>query len=169
MNAPISNPADCEVRGVIRFLQAENVRPSEIQIVTVDETWISHNTRTSTQQSMEWRHSQSPKKPRKFKQTASVRKLMATVFWDRQGVFLKKPRKFKQTASVRKLMATVFWDRQGVLLKKPRKFKQSASARKLMTTVFWDRQGVLLVEFMPRNTTINAETFCATLRRLRKA
>ena len=31
MNAPISNPVDCEVRGVIRFLQVENVRPSEIQ------------------------------------------------------------------------------------------------------------------------------------------
>ena len=31
MNALISNPADCEVRGVIRFLQAENVRPCEIQ------------------------------------------------------------------------------------------------------------------------------------------
>ena len=30
MNAPISNLADCEVRGVIRFLEAENVRPSEI-------------------------------------------------------------------------------------------------------------------------------------------
>jgi len=30
MNAPISNPADCEVRGVIRNLQAEKVRPSEI-------------------------------------------------------------------------------------------------------------------------------------------
>jgi len=30
MNAPISNPADCEAQGVIRFLQAENVRPSEI-------------------------------------------------------------------------------------------------------------------------------------------
>jgi len=30
MNAPISNPADCDVRGVIRFLQSENVRPSEI-------------------------------------------------------------------------------------------------------------------------------------------
>ena len=30
MDAPISNPADCEVRGLIRFLQAENVRPSEI-------------------------------------------------------------------------------------------------------------------------------------------
>ena len=30
MNALISNPADCEVQGVIRFLQAENVRPCEI-------------------------------------------------------------------------------------------------------------------------------------------
>jgi len=30
MNAPISNPADCDVRGVIRILQAENLRPSEI-------------------------------------------------------------------------------------------------------------------------------------------
>jgi len=30
MNVPISNPTDCDVRGVIRFLQAENVRPSEI-------------------------------------------------------------------------------------------------------------------------------------------
>ena len=30
MNAPISNPADCEVRGVIRFMQAENVSHSEI-------------------------------------------------------------------------------------------------------------------------------------------
>ena len=30
MNALISTPADCEVRGVIRFLQAENVRPGEI-------------------------------------------------------------------------------------------------------------------------------------------
>jgi len=32
MNAPISNPADCELRGAIRFLQAENVRPSEIHL-----------------------------------------------------------------------------------------------------------------------------------------
>ena len=29
MNALIPTPADCEVRGVIRFLQAENVRPCE--------------------------------------------------------------------------------------------------------------------------------------------
>ena len=30
MNALITTSADCEVRGVIRFLQAENVRPCEI-------------------------------------------------------------------------------------------------------------------------------------------
>ena len=30
MNAPISKPADCESRSVIRILQAEKVRPSEI-------------------------------------------------------------------------------------------------------------------------------------------
>jgi len=30
MNAPISNPADCEVRGVIRFLQAENVSKEQV-------------------------------------------------------------------------------------------------------------------------------------------
>ena len=30
MNAPMSKPADCDVRGVNRFLQAENVRPTEI-------------------------------------------------------------------------------------------------------------------------------------------
>ena len=30
MNAMIATPADCEVRGVFRFLQAENVRLCEI-------------------------------------------------------------------------------------------------------------------------------------------
>jgi histone-lysine N-methyltransferase SETMAR len=34
---------------------------------------------------------------------------------------------------------------------------------------FLNAQNVLLVEFMPRGTTINAETYCATLRRSRYA
>ena len=33
-----------------------------------------------------------------------------------------------------------------------------------MASVFWDHQGVLLVDFMPHNTTINADAHCATLR-----
>jgi histone-lysine N-methyltransferase SETMAR len=82
-------------------------------IVTGDETWVSHFTPESQRQSLEWHHPRSPSKPRKFKQTLSTRKIMATVFWDRKGV--------------------------------------------------------LLIEFMPQSITINAESYCATLRRLRYA
>jgi hypothetical protein len=49
-------------------------------IVTGDETWVSHFTPESKRQSLEWHHPQSPSKPRKFKQTFSTRKIMATVF-----------------------------------------------------------------------------------------
>jgi len=38
-----------------------------------------------------------------------------------------------------------------------------------MATVFWDRKGVLLVEFMPKGSTINSETYCETLKKLRGA
>ncbi|XP_067123351.1 histone-lysine N-methyltransferase SETMAR-like [Centruroides vittatus] len=81
-------------------------------IVTGDETYVSHMTPESKQQSMEWRHTSSPTKV-KAKQTISVRKIMATVFWDRKGI--------------------------------------------------------LLVDFMPRGTTINSDTYCVTLRKLRRA
>lgn len=57
------------------------------QIVTGDETWVAYVTPESKQQSMEWRHSDSPRKV-KFKQTISARKIMCTVFWDRKGVLL---------------------------------------------------------------------------------
>lgn len=57
-------------------------------IVTGDETWISYTNAESKQQSMQWRHSSSPK-PKKFKQSPySSRKMMATVFWDEKGVIL---------------------------------------------------------------------------------
>ncbi|KAL4092199.1 hypothetical protein QTP88_026740 [Uroleucon formosanum] len=57
-------------------------------IVTSDETWISYINPKSKQQSMQWRHSTSPK-PKKFKQTPyTSRKMMATVFWDEKGVLL---------------------------------------------------------------------------------
>jgi hypothetical protein len=49
-------------------------------IVTEDETWVSHFTPESKCQSLEWHHPRSPSKPRKFKQTLSTRKIMATVF-----------------------------------------------------------------------------------------
>jgi histone-lysine N-methyltransferase SETMAR len=38
-----------------------------------------------------------------------------------------------------------------------------------MTTVFWDRKGILLVDFMAHGTTINADRYCETLKKLRRA
>ncbi|GFW49431.1 mariner Mos1 transposase [Trichonephila clavipes] len=57
------------------------------RIITGDETWVSHITPESKQQSMKWRHTSSPVKI-KAKQTQSKRKVMATVFWDRCSVLL---------------------------------------------------------------------------------
>lgn len=98
----------------LTFLERYDVKGDEIlsQIVTGDETWVAYVTPESKQQSMEWRHSTSPKKV---------------------------------------------------------KFKQTISARKIMCTVFWDRKGVLLVEFLPRGDTINSTRYCETLKKLRRA
>ncbi|KAJ4446902.1 hypothetical protein ANN_13603 [Periplaneta americana] len=53
--------------------------------------------------------------------------------------------------------------------KKPRIFKQTLSTQKVMATVFWDHKGVLLLDFMPKGTTINANRYCETLRKLWRA
>jgi hypothetical protein len=42
------------------------------------------------EQSKEWMHTHSPKKPKTFKQIMSTRKLMETVLWDRKGVLMVK-------------------------------------------------------------------------------
>lgn len=57
------------------------------RIVTGDETWVHHVTPTSKQASMSWKHPSSPPR-KKFKTTPSAKKVMATVFWDHQGVLL---------------------------------------------------------------------------------
>ena len=57
------------------------------KIVTGDETWVSHVTPETKRQSSQWMHTNSPSKPKKFKQTFG-RKVMATVFWDHKGVLL---------------------------------------------------------------------------------
>lgn len=56
-------------------------------IVTGDETWVHYTTPETKEKSRQWRHSNSPK-PKKFKQTLSAGKVMASVFWDRKGVLL---------------------------------------------------------------------------------
>ncbi|GFW23747.1 histone-lysine N-methyltransferase SETMAR [Trichonephila clavipes] len=56
-------------------------------IVTGDETWVYHHAPESKQQSMQWRHSNSPK-AKKRKTSISAKKIMASVFWDRQDILL---------------------------------------------------------------------------------
>lgn len=57
------------------------------RLVTMDETWLHHYDPTSKQQAMEWRHSGSPR-PQKFRVQRSAGKVMASVFWDKDGVLL---------------------------------------------------------------------------------
>ncbi|GFU99843.1 histone-lysine N-methyltransferase SETMAR [Trichonephila clavipes] len=58
------------------------------RMVTGDETWVAHVNVETKQQSMAWGHTGSPTRLRKARQTLSVSKLMVTVFWDVQGIFL---------------------------------------------------------------------------------
>lgn len=48
----------------------------------------------------------------------------------------------------------------------PKKARTQPSAGKLMATIFWDLHGVLLIEYMPKGTTINAEVYGNTLKKL---
>jgi len=57
------------------------------RIVTGDETWLHHFDPETKRQSMEWHHVTSPR-TKKFKSVPSAGKIMATVFWDSEGVIL---------------------------------------------------------------------------------
>ena len=57
------------------------------RIITVDETWVYHFDPETKKQSMQWKRPGSPV-PRKFRVNRSAGKVMATVFWDAQGVIM---------------------------------------------------------------------------------
>ena len=56
-----------------------------LRLVTMDETWLYHHDPETKQQSMEWRHSGSPR-PKKFRVQKSARKFLASIFWDQDGI-----------------------------------------------------------------------------------
>jgi hypothetical protein len=99
----------------LTFLQQYHDEDDEFldKIVTGDETWVKFVNVETKEQSQQWMHTHSPNKPRKF--------------------------------------------------------KQSLTNRKLMATVFWDRKGMLLIALMEPGTTITSETYCETLKKLRRA
>ena len=57
------------------------------RFMIVDETWIHHYTPEMKQQSKQWITS-GESAPKKAKTILSVGKMMATVFWDSQGIIL---------------------------------------------------------------------------------
>ena len=57
------------------------------RFVTMDETWVHHFDPESKRQSMEWKHPSSPT-PKKPKMAASAGKIMASVFWDSEGIIM---------------------------------------------------------------------------------
>ena len=57
------------------------------RLLTGDETWIHHWDPELKQESMQWKHHDSPP-PKKFRTRLSAGKIMATIFWDAKGVLL---------------------------------------------------------------------------------
>lgn len=71
------------------LLALYEMNPAEFcaRIVIGDETWIHHWDPESKQESMLWKHGDSPP-PKKFRTQSSAGKILATIFWDCMGVLL---------------------------------------------------------------------------------
>lgn len=72
-----------------QFLKLCGNNPDAVieRIVTGDETWVHHYDPESRQESKQW-HIRGSAHPKKFKVVASAGKVMATIFWDYQGILL---------------------------------------------------------------------------------
>jgi len=53
----------------------------------MDETWLYHYNPETKQQSWEWQHSGSPR-PKKFRVQKSAGRVLASIFWDQDGILL---------------------------------------------------------------------------------
>ena len=58
-----------------------------LRLVTMNETWLYHYDPGTKQQSMEWRHSGSPR-PIKFRVQKSAGNFLTSIFWDQECILL---------------------------------------------------------------------------------
>jgi len=58
-----------------------------LRLVTMDKIWLYHHDSETKQQSMEWRHSDSPR-PKKFRVQKSAVKVLASIIWNQDGILL---------------------------------------------------------------------------------
>jgi histone-lysine N-methyltransferase SETMAR len=82
----------------IELLHLIDCNPQEIfqRIVTGDETWIHYYDPETQAEAKEWKRSSSPT-PTRSRATRSVGKVMASVFWDQEGILLLDYLPHKQT------------------------------------------------------------------------
>jgi len=81
------NGASC-LSNVWIFFGAIQMISCRARLVTMDETWLYHyDPETKQQQSMEWRHSGSPR-PKKFRVQKSNGNVLASIVWDQDGILL---------------------------------------------------------------------------------
>ena len=78
------------------------------QLVTMDETWLYHYDPQTKQQTVEWRHSGSPR-PKKCRVQKSVGKVLASIFWDQDGILLTDYLPKGQTISVEYYSSLLVW------------------------------------------------------------
>ena len=70
------------IRAILEFFWCD---PNDFLpgLVTMDETWLYHYDLETKQQSMEWQHS-----PKKLQVQKSAGKVLASIFWDQDGIFI---------------------------------------------------------------------------------
>ena len=72
---------------ILEFFGAIHIISCRARLVTMEETWLYHYDPETKQQSMEWRHSGSPH-PKKFRVQKYIGKVLASIFWDQDGILL---------------------------------------------------------------------------------
>jgi histone-lysine N-methyltransferase SETMAR len=120
------------------------------RLVTGDETWVYHFTPESKRASMTWKHTSSPP-PKKFKATLSTNKILATVFWDHDGVLLVDFLSKGETVNATRYCETLVRLRDAIRHKRPGLLRQgvvllhdnarphtASSTRKLLQRFKWE-------------------------------
>ncbi|XP_026737518.1 protein GVQW3-like [Trichoplusia ni] len=87
MLTPLQKQQRVECSREFLALCSENRVEFMDRIMTGDATWVHHYEPESKQESMQW-HKKGAAPPKKFKVSQSAGKIMATVFWDSEGILM---------------------------------------------------------------------------------
>ncbi|KAJ4446219.1 hypothetical protein ANN_12913 [Periplaneta americana] len=177
----IEHPADCEMRSVICFLNARNIKPADIHRQfcevygddAISDGMVRRWVRKFNEGRISVHDEQHIGRPSLINDDL-VRAVNEKIHEDRSeqddeflDYIVTGDETWVSHMTPESKQQSMEWSHTALPRKK--KFKQIMSTRKIMCTVFWDRKGVLLIEFLPRGETINRETYCRTLRKLRRA